>query len=190
MKSPIEVLMYVVETFDELNIPYLVVGSVASSLLGFSRTTNDADIVADIQLDQIPQLFAALNDTFYIDEQAIRRAVLERRSFNIIHFDSLFKVDVYIPSADEFSQQQLKRRRQETLLPDSSKTVYLATPEDVILSKLRCYRLGGEVSARQLTDVAGIIKVQGQRLNVSYLRDWADKLNVRDLLEKVLDEVR
>ena len=188
MKSPIEVLLDVAQTFDELNIPYLVVGSVASSLLGFSRTTNDADIVADINLDQIPRLFAALNETFYIDEQAIRRAILERRSFNVIHFDSLFKIDVYTPAADEFSQQQLKRRRQETLLPDSSQTVYLATPEDVILAKLRWYRLGSEVSERQLTDVAGIIKVQGQRLDVSYMRGWADKLNVRDLLEKALDE--
>jgi hypothetical protein len=188
MQSPIEVLLHVVQTLDELDIPYLVVGSVASSLLGFSRTTNDADIVADIQLDQTPQIFTALNDTFYIDEQAVRRAILERRSFNVIHFDSLFKVDVYIPAADEFSQQQLKRRRQETLLPDSSRTVYLATPEDVILAKLRWYRRGGEVSERQLTDVEGIIKVQAQRLDLLYLRDWADKLNVFDLLEKLLDE--
>ena len=188
MKSPIEVLLDVAQTLDELNIPYLVVGSVASSLLGFSRTTNDADIVADIKLDQIPRLFAALNNTFYIDEQAIRRAILERRSFNVIHFDSLFKIDVYIPAADEFSQQQLKRRRQEILLPDSSQTVYFATPEDIILAKLRWYRLGSGVSERQLTDVAGIIKVQGQRLDVSYMRGWADKLNVRDLLEKALNE--
>ncbi|HEX8922974.1 MAG TPA: hypothetical protein VF766_15980 [Pyrinomonadaceae bacterium] len=189
MKSPIEVLLDVVQTLDELKIPYLVVGSVASSLLGFSRTTNDADIVADIQLDQIPQIFAALNETFYIDDQAVRRAIIERRSFNVIHFDSLFKVDVYIP-ADEFSKQQLKRRRPETLLPDSSRTVYLASPEDVILSKLRWYRLGDGISERQLTDVAGVIKVQAQSLDVLYLREWADKLNVRDLLEKALDEMR
>lgn len=190
MKSPIEVLMHVTQTLDELNIPYLVVGSVASSLLGFSRATNDADIVADIQLTQMLGLFSALKDTFYIDDQAVRSAILQRRSFNIIHFDSLFKVDVYIPSADEFSQQQLKRRRPEKLLSDSAQMVYLATPEDVILSKLHWYRRGGGVSERQLTDVAGIIKVQGQRLDILYLREWADKLDVRDLLEKALDEGR
>lgn len=190
MESPIEVLLHVAQTLDKLNIPYSVVGSVASSLLGFSRTTNDADIIAEIQLDQIPGVVAALKDTFYIDELAVRRAVLERRSFNAIHFDSLFKIDVYIPSGDEFSQQQLKRRRPEILLPDSSQTVYLASPEDIVLAKLRWYRRGGEVSERQLTDVAGIIRVQGQRLDVSYLREWADKLEVRDLLENALDEAR
>src|SRR3954454_1104827 len=97
MRSPIEVLLCVAQALDELNIPYLVGGSVTSSLQGFPRTTNDADIVADIQLDQVPKLFAALKDEFYIDERAVRMAVLERRSFNVIHFDSVFKIDVYIP---------------------------------------------------------------------------------------------
>ena len=188
MKSPIEVLLYVARALDELNIPYLVVGSIASSLLGFPRTTNDADLVADIHLEQVPKLFAALKDEFYVDEQAMRMAVLERRSFNVIHFDSVFKVDVYLPSHDKFGLQQLKHRRQETLLPDSPQTIYIAIPEDTILSKLSWYRKGGEVSERQLTDVAGIIKVQRQNLDVSYLREWADQLYVRDLLEKVLEE--
>jgi hypothetical protein len=160
----------------------------ASSLLGFSRATNDADIVADMQLDHVSQICAALKEHFYVDEQAIRRAVPNRRSFNVIHFDSLFKIDVYIPSTDEFSRQQIKRRRPETLLPGSSSAVYFATPEDTILAKLRWYRQGGEVSERQLTDVAGIVKVQSQKLDVPYLREWAEKLNVLDLLEKVLPE--
>jgi hypothetical protein len=190
MESPIEVLAHVAQALDELNIPYMVVGSVASSLLGFSRATNDVDIVADIQLSQTAGLFSALKDTFYIDEQAVRSAILQRRSFNAIHFDSVFKVDVYIPAADEFSRQQLNRRRQENLLSASSQTIYLATPEDVILSKLRWYRRGGGVSERQLTDVVGVIKVQAQSLDLSYLREWADKLEVRDLLEKALDEGR
>ncbi|PYS46986.1 MAG: hypothetical protein DMF68_17370 [Acidobacteria bacterium] len=188
MKSLIEVLSSVVQVLDESNIPYLVGGSVASSLQGFPRLTNDADIVADIQLDQVSKLFAAFKDEFYVDEQAVRMAVLARRSFNLIHYDSVFKIDVYIP--DEFGQQQLKHRRPETLLPDSQQETYISMPEDTILAKLSWYRRGGEVSERQLADVAGIVKVQGQRLDLSYLREWADKLNVLDLLDKVLEETR
>ncbi len=188
MKSPLEVLLSVAQALDELEIPYLVVGSIASSMFGFSRATNDVDIVADIKIENAPQLFAALKDAFYIDEQALRRAILNRRSFNAIHFESLFKVDVYLASADEFGQQQINRRRPETLLPDISQQIYFATPEDTILAKLRWYRQGGEVSERQLTDVRGIIKVQGGRLDLLYLREWADKLLLRELLEKALAE--
>ncbi len=188
MKGPIEVLLYVARVLDKLNIPYLIGGSVASSLQGFPRTTNDADIVADIALDQVPKIFLALKDEFYIDDRAMRMAVLERRSFNVIHFDSVFKVDVYLPD-NVFDQQRLRRRRPETLLPDSTETTYISTPEDTILAKLSWYRRGGEVSQRQLSDVTGVIKVQGQKLDFSYLREWADKLNVRDLLEQILEEI-
>lgn len=190
MKSQIEVILHVAWVLDELQIPYLVVGSVASSLSGFSRATADVDIVADIRQEHVLPLFAALKDAYYVDEQAMRRAVQSRRSFNAIHLDSLFKVDVYILPADDFSRQQLERRRRETLLPDVAQEVCLATSEDTILAKLHWYRRGGEVSERQLRDVAGIVKVQGVELDIEYLRAWADRLGVRDLLEKVLDEVR
>lgn len=188
MKTQVEVLLHVARAFDELQIPYVVVGSVASSLLGFSRATADVDIVADLRAEQVLPLFDALKEDFYVDEQAMRRAVGQRRSFNAIHFDSLFKVDTYILPADEFSRQQLERRRREQLLPDSPEAIYIATAEDTILAKLRWHRRGGAVSGRQLTDVAGVIKVQGERLDFDYLREWADRLGVLDLLEELLGE--
>ncbi len=116
----------------------------------------------------------------------MRGAVGQRRSFSAIHFDSLFKVDIYTLPADEFSRQQLERRRPEQLMPDSPEAIYIATPEDTILAKLRWHRRGGAASERQLADVAGVIKVQGVRLDFEYLREWADRLGVRDLLEKLL----
>ncbi len=189
MKNQIEVLLSVVRILDDLQIPYIVVGSVASSLQGFSRATADVDIVVDLHLEQAGPLFAALKDEYYIDEQAIRRAVSLRRSFNAIHFDSLSKVDVYVLKADEFSRQELERRRREVLLPgDEAGKVYIATPEDTVLSKLRWYRRGGEVSERQLSDVVGVLKVQGERLDLKYMREWAERLDVRDLLEQLLKE--
>lgn len=188
MKNQIEVLLQVAGVLDELAIPYLVVGSVASSLLGVSRATADVDVVADLRAEHVATFVAATKDDFYVDDLAVRRAVAARRVFNLVHFDSLFKVDIYLPGADEFSMQELSRRRPETLLPGSGQTVYVATPEDVILSKLRWHRLGGLSSERQLADVAGVIKVQGNGLDFDYLREWADRLGVRDLLEQLLKD--
>ncbi|MBC7932573.1 MAG: hypothetical protein H7Z38_18595 [Rubrivivax sp.] len=189
MKDQIEVLLSVVRVLDDLQIPYIVVGSVASSLQGFSRATADVDIVVDIHLEQAAPLFAALKDEYYIDEQAIRRAISLRRSFNAINFDSLSKIDVYVIKDDEFSRQELERRRLEALLPgDEMGKVYIASPEDTVLSKLRWYRRGGEVSERQLSDVVGVLKVQSGRLDLEHMRAWADRLDVRDLLEQLLKE--
>ena len=190
MDNPVAVLAETVRALDALSIPYAVVGSVASSLYGFSRATGDVDIIADIRPEQVAPLVTALQESFYADEQAIRRAVQLRRSFNAIHFESLFKVDFYVLAGDSFSQQQLQRRKLAQLLPDSTQTFYLATAEDTILAKLSWYRQGGEASARQLTDIAGIIKVQGENLDHEYLREWAERLDVRDLLDRVLHEAR
>lgn len=189
MKSQIEILLHVAGVLDELQVPYLVVGSVASSLQGFSRATADVDILADLGTEHVAPLFAALKDEYYLDDQAMRRAISLRRMFNLIHFDTLFKVDIYIPPADdELGRRQFERRRRETLLPGEAGAAYVSAPEDTVLSKLQWHRRGGGASERQLSDVLGVLKVQGERLDLEYLREWAGRVGVSDLLEKLLAE--
>lgn len=186
--NQIEVLLRVAAVLEEMRVPYVVVGSVASSMHGFSRTTADADIVADLRPENVSALHAALKDEYYADDQAMRRALSLRRMFNVIHMDTLFKVDIYAPKGDEFSRQQFERARRETFLPGEAGGAYVATPEDTILAKLQWHRRGGEVSERQLTDVLGVLKVQRERLDLEYLREWAGRLEVSDLLERLLGE--
>jgi hypothetical protein len=186
--TQIDVLLRVAGVLDEMQIPYLVVGSVASSMHGFSRSTADVDIVADLRLENVAPLFAALKDEYYVDDQAMRRAISLRRMFNLIHLDTMFKVDIYVPKNDEFSRQQFKTARRETLLPGEGGSAYIAAPEDTVLAKLQWHRRGGEVSERQLTDVLGVLKVQRERLDLEYLREWAMRLEVSDLLERLLGE--
>ena len=188
MMTQIDVLLRVAGMLDEMQVPYLVVGSVASSMHGFSRSTADVDIVADLRPDNVAPIFAALKDEYYVDDQAMRRAISLRRMFNLIHLDTMFKVDIYIPKDDEFSRQQFKTARRETLLPGEGGSAYIAAPEDTVLAKLQWHRRGGEISERQLTDVLGVLKVQRERLDLEYLREWAARLEVSDLLERLLGE--
>jgi hypothetical protein len=186
MESPLEVLSQIARILEEHGVAYVVVGSFASSMRGLYRATADIDIVADLGPDQVRPVVQSLQGTFYVDGQAIRRAVARRGSFNAIHFDAVFKVDIFIPKADAFSRQQLARRRPEKIAPDLPQEIYIATAEDTILAKLVWYRSGGEVSQVQWADVLGVIGTQGTELDVAYTREWADRLGVRDLLEKAL----
>lgn len=190
METPFVALSQIARAFEEQEIPYVVVGSFASSLHGLYRTTNDIDLVADIKLEQTAALVSSLQNDFYIDELTVRRAIIGRSSFNAIHFGSVFKIDVFVPRPDDFSRQQLTRRQPEKLSPEVSQTVYVATAEDTILAKLKWYRSGKEISNTQWTDVLGIVGAQGKNLDVGYMRAWAETLGVRDLLEKILDEAR
>lgn len=83
LTEPIQVTLQVIELFDQLKIPYLVGGSLASAVHGSHRATMDVDIVADIRLDQIDAFVALLNDAFYYDTEMIRRAILQKSSFNL-----------------------------------------------------------------------------------------------------------
>lgn len=191
MPGPLEVLLDFTRVLDELGIQYVVVGSFASSARGFQRATRDVDILAKIGVDQIELLYERLLGRYYIDRLSIRSAVSKRSHFNAIHLDSMFKVDVFVPSdSDRLSQQQLIRHVPEKLSPDSDAIVYLATAEDTLLAKLVWYRKGHGISDRQWADVLGIIRLQGERLDRTYLQRWAEELELQELLNRALDEAQ
>ncbi len=187
MPDAIRVSLIVTRILEELDVPYLIGGSVASIIHGEPRLTNDIDLVADIREEQIPQLVAALETDFYVDDKAIRRAIRERKSFNILYLKTMYKVDIFIPRGDEWSREQMRLREGKNLVDGDSSTVRLVSnPETTLLQKLWWFRLGNEVSDRQWRDALGILKIKADRLDYDYLKHWAARLAVSDLLEKAV----
>jgi hypothetical protein len=188
MATPTEILVEVARVFEGLEIPYVVVGSLASSARGVRRATVDADIVARVQLKHVPDLVNILSSlNYYIDGLAARRAIESERAFNAIHLDSAFKVDVYT-ARDDFSILEIERRMPENILPNSDTVVYIATAEDTVVAKLVWFGKGGKVSDRQWSDVLGILKVQKGVLDYDHITRWCEQLGVRDLLDKAMAE--
>jgi len=186
--EPIEVTLKVTGIFEQLHVPYLIGGSLASTLYGMLRTTQDSDIIAEMRHEHLQPFISALQDEFYIDDEMIAGAMQHNSSFNIIHRETMFKVDVFIPQPSPFLQSQLARAQKQTFLFETEVSARFASPEDTILSKLEWYRMGGEVSERQWRDVLGILKTRSGTLDLAYLRTWADQLHVSDLMEGVLKE--
>jgi hypothetical protein len=184
--EPITVALAVTRALDALGIGNTIGGSIASSYAGEPRSTIDIDIVAAIESRHIPGLVLALATDFYVDEEALRRAVRARSSANLIHHASMLKVDLFIAGGTPLDHQQIARRRMVTAGADV--TIGIHPPEDILLQKLRWYRLGGGVSDRQWRDVLGIIRVQGGALDGQYLKNNAPVLGVEDLLERALRE--
>lgn len=185
----IDVTLLVTDVLDELNIPYVIGGSMASIIHGMLRTTMDVDIVADMQSAHVQPFAAALQDAFYADEQMIRQAVQQRSSFNLIHLQTMFKVDVFLTKTRAFDRQQLTRRMAAPVSDDESKQIWVLSPEDVVLAKLDWFRMGGEASERQWRDILGVLKTQQGRLDIAYLRQWARALDLTELMERALHEM-
>ncbi len=184
----IRVTLLVTDVFEKLGVRYAVGGSLSSSLHGVMRSTLDVDIVADMRLEHIQPLVAALSPEFYADDEMMRDAIELHSSFNLIHYETSFKVDVFIPKPRPFDQMQLERRASATITTDPERSLYVTSPEDVILSKLEWYRMGGEVSDRQWRDILGVLKTKTGGIDQDYLRHWAKQLKVNDLLDRALTE--
>lgn len=180
----VEIALRVVSALEELQISYVIGGSLASSVYGPYRATLDCDIVADLQERHVPLLVERLESEFYISVEVAADAVRRRSSFNLIHLRTSYKVDVFIPKQRAFDQTQLRRGKRWTLGADERRSAVFSSAEDTVLAKLEWYRLGGETSTRQWRDVQGILRVQGDRLDRSYMRDMAVHLGVEDLLER------
>lgn len=184
----VEVTLLVVEQLEALGIPYALGGSLASSVHGVPRSTNDSDVVADMRIEQVDALVRVIAPAFYIDGDAIRDAIQHRSSFNVIHLASMFKVDVFLPRNRAFDASQLARRRVEVVERNPDVEMYVASPEDNVLAKLEWYRMGGDVSNRQWEDVLGILKVRADDIDKQYLRHWAARLGLSDLLLRAFDD--
>lgn len=184
--EPALITAKVTGVLEKLKVRYFIGGSLASTLFGMVRTTQDADIVAELSQEHVEEFVGQLISEFYIDKEMIVAAIDRRSSFNIIHRESIFKVDIFIPEMRPFMKAQLGRARRQILSIEPPSEAFFATPEDTLLAKLEWYRLGGEVSERQWRDVLGILGVQGDSLDFDYLRDWARELKVNDLLDRAL----
>jgi hypothetical protein len=192
MKSPdaFAALIPVVEELERLGVRYYVGGSISSSAYGHMRSTQDADLIADLKPAHVEPLVKALQNTYYANAHAAFEAIAHQRCFNLIHLATMFKVDIFIVKDRQYDRMALSRAQKRRLDDEDPATdFYLASPEDVILGKLEWYRLGDESAQQQWLDVTKVMKVQFDNLDRDYLEKWAGELRVADLLERAWKEV-
>lgn len=176
------------DVFDDLGIDYLVGGSIASSLFGEPRQTIGADILARILGRHAEPLVQRLKPFFYIELQPILEAVGSQGCFNIIHLETMSKIDVFIRWRDPFGRSQFERRQRKWVGESEPTEFFFASPEDTVIAKLEWFKRGGETSDRQWRDVLGVLKVQSSNIDQVYLKTWAAELGLMNLLLRALTD--
>jgi hypothetical protein len=177
----------VIRALEALGVRCFVGGSIASSAHGVARASVDGDVVAELGASHVSRFAGALGNAYYLSEERIQDAVSRRSSFNLIHLETMIKVDVFV-SRDRPRDRKAFSRARSTLIPGSGISMPLCSAEDVVLAKLDWYRRGGEVSERQWTDVLGVLRANPSGLDAAYLGEGAAELGVTDLLQRALGE--
>ncbi len=189
LSEAIDVTLNVAALLDELGIRWLVGGSLASSFHGVPRSTQDVDFVAELQHQHVQPLVDAAGDAFYSDAQMITEAIDRRRSFNLLHLATNFKIDVFVPPHDPLTRTEMDRRQQILVREQPPAQLWVASAEDIILQKLHWFRLGEEVSERQWRDALGVLEVRTD-LDRAYVDEWARRTDLTALWERLKTEAR
>lgn len=184
----LQVLQRLTDVFDRLNIVYAIGGSKASSVYGIVRFTQDTDITVQPFFPIADKFYDILKDDFYISKQAMYQAITSRSSFNIIHFETSFKIDIFVATDNDFEKQMLARSRKINVSESLEKPLSFVSPEDIILLKLRWYNQAGCTSERQWSDVLGVLAMQKKNLDFKYLNLWVIKLGLDELLQKAISQ--
>ncbi|WP_395745087.1 hypothetical protein [Prosthecobacter sp.] len=187
MDDTLKAALAAANVLDELGVRWFLGGSLASSVHGIPRATFDADIMADLLPSHVRPLIKLLGDEWYADEGDIMDALKQRSSFNLIHFATAMKVDVFVPKARRFDGGEFARSRRMPVAEGSSTEASVCCAEDIVVAKLEWYRLGGEDSERQWQDVLGVLRLNSERLDTQLLQQSAEEVGVSDLLRKALD---
>jgi hypothetical protein len=181
IEDPISLAIRIAQILDRCDIPYYIGGSLASSLWGEPRYSEDLDLIIFLLPERVTDLINALMPQFYLSEVAVQEAVTGKcSSFNIISLVSTEKVDLFVSQFDGFSLSKLDRRV-SYLLPTGD-AVWVSSPEDIILQKLVWGQ--GDRSEKQWRDVLGVLKVQQANLDINYLNQWAEQLGVTEYLDR------
>jgi hypothetical protein len=174
-----------IEALDRVGIPYMLVGSYSSNIYGVPRATQDADFVLELGDRSLSAITRLLGPDFHLDPQMSFETVTATQRYIILHQKSGFKIELFMLSNDSHDRRRFLRR---TSLVFSGHKVSLPTPEDVIITKLRWSKGGNR--RKDVEDVAVVLAVQRDVLDLPYIRQWTAQHGTRELFEQLLVSAR
>jgi hypothetical protein len=183
MTTQHEFLGRLIRLLNQAGIPYMVAGSLGSSLHGRPRATQDADVVIDPTEDQLESFISLLGQGYYINRDAARDALHRRTMFNVVDLEGGGKADLIIRKDRPFSREEFERRCQIDVM---GQRLWVVAPEDIILSKLEWMK--GRESDIPYSDALGVAVTQWETLDLEHLHRWAGQLDVEDMLIRLLKE--
>ena len=177
--SELEVLRDVSLRLEAAGIAFMLTGSTAMNFYGQPRMTRDIDLVVKVVADQTDVLVAIFKSDYYVDRVAISRAIAHRSVFNIIHNETILKLDCIVLKNDPYRQEEFSRRRQITV---KGFHTWIVSREDLILSKL--YWARDSRSELQFRDVKNLLSSD---CDMAYLQSRAETLGLKPLLMEFLN---
>jgi hypothetical protein len=178
--NELDLLKLVANRLNDAGIDYMLSGSVALTFYGKPRMTRDIDIVIMIPLETVDEFVKLFELDFYIDKDTVTDAIKNKFMFNIIHLETVIKIDFIIRKNQEYRILEFNKRKKMKL---EDRDVFVVSLEDLIISKL--YWAKDSFSEMQLKDIVSLMDLD---FDLDYVKEWGRRLGLDSILGRVLDE--
>jgi hypothetical protein len=178
--TEIDIVRDVSNKFEKAGIAYMLTGSMAMNYYAQPRMTRDIDVVVAIGPENIERIAALFRPEYYVSEENIRESIAHESVFNLIHHESVIKVDCIARKSSEYRQVEFERRQRVSILDF---TTFIVSKEDLIISKLSWAK--DSRSALQLGDVKNLLATG---YDAVYLQRWTRELGLDTLLQECLHD--
>jgi hypothetical protein len=175
-----EAVVAVLDALAAAEVPYMIVGSLASNFHGIPRSTRDADVVIDLVPGALRRLVDALPPALSLDLQGSFEPVTATTRYLIALTGSPFVCELFVRSDDAHDRERFVRRQRVLAL---GRDAFVATAEDMIVTKLRWARDAGRLKDRE--DIRNILAIRGSELDWPYLERWTSEHGTGDLLAEI-----
>ena len=175
-----EATAMVIDALEALDVPYILVGSLASNFYGVPRATQDADFVVQVEQDGVRDIVQRLGSRFRLVPQTSFEMVTATTRYIVEAVDVPFQIELFLLSEDPHDQERFLRRRTVKLM---DRQTFVLTAEDTVITKLRWSRHGNRT--KDIEDVRGVIAVQSDRIQWDYVETWCERHDTRDLLDEI-----
>ncbi|HYY56298.1 MAG TPA: nucleotidyl transferase AbiEii/AbiGii toxin family protein [Pyrinomonadaceae bacterium] len=180
MKNEIDVIRDLANKFAQGGIDYMLTGSMAMNYYAQPRMTRDIDLVVALDSKGVEIITELFSPDYYVAREAIINALARESVFNLIHQETVIKVDCIVRKSSDYRRLEFERRRAVKV---QDFTVWVTSKEDLIISKLDWAR--DSRSALQLRDVRNLLATG---YDDDYLEKWTRELGLYDLWQECLHE--
>ncbi|MGE5342192.1 MAG: nucleotidyl transferase AbiEii/AbiGii toxin family protein [Candidatus Omnitrophota bacterium] len=178
--NELDILKLVATRLNDAQIDYMLSGSVALTFYGKPRMTRDIDIVIMIPIERADELVHLFESDFYIDKDMVEDAIKYKSMFNIVHFETVIKVDFIIRKSQDYRILEFNNRKRMKL---EGQDISVVSLEDLIISKL--YWAKDSFSEIQIRDITSLMNLN---FDMDYVKEWGHRLGLDPILARVLDE--
>jgi hypothetical protein len=176
--TEIDIVRDVSRKLDQGGIGYMLTGSMAMNYYAQPRMTRDIDVVVAVGPNDVEQMASLFEPGYYLSKESMRDSIARESAFNLIHHESVIKVDFIVRKQSDYRRVEFERRQKISILDF---TTYIVSKEDLIISKL--WWAKDSHSELQLNDVKNLLATG---YDTGYLERWTRELGLNNLLQQCL----